>query len=242
MRTPVTAALAAALSVTLPAYAASDADLAEIGAQLKQMKRDLRTLPEGSPMRSRTLLALAAALIIVSPFAYAEKAHVHGVAELNVSVEGATLRLALESPLDNLLGFERAPKGDQELNNVRRVASQLRQADKLFVPTPGAGCKLASVKVESAVIDPVLLGEAPVARTAAKAAQRDDQAGTGHEHADLDGEFIFHCAQPAALQGLEVRLFAAFPGYRQIRAQVVTAKRQSAAKLSPKASTLSWQP
>ena len=30
MRTPVTAALAAALSVTLPAYAASDADLAEI--------------------------------------------------------------------------------------------------------------------------------------------------------------------------------------------------------------------
>lgn len=193
-------------------------------------------------MLPHSLLAVAAALTIATPFAHAEKAHVHGVAELNVSVEGSTLRLALESPLDNLLGFERAPKGDQELNRVRRVVTQLRQADQLFVPTPGAGCKLTSVKLESAVIDPVLLGEAPVARTAAKAAQRDDQPGTGHEHADLDGKFIFHCAQPAALQGLEVRLFTAFPGYQQIRAQVVTAKRQSAAKLSPKANTLSWQP
>lgn len=41
MRTPVTAvtsALAAALSFTLPAHAAKDADLAEIRAQVKQMK------------------------------------------------------------------------------------------------------------------------------------------------------------------------------------------------------------
>nr|WP_281193218.1 DUF2796 domain-containing protein [Candidatus Accumulibacter aalborgensis] len=140
------------------------------------------------------------------------------------------------------MGFERAPKGDKELDKVRRAASPLRQADKLFVPTPGAGCKLASVKLGSAVIDPVLLGEAPVVMTAAKAALGDDQAGTGREHADLDGEFIFHCAQPAALQGLEERLFTAFPAYQQIRAQVVTAKRQSAAKLSAKANTLIWQP
>ncbi|MEF8697782.1 MAG: DUF2796 domain-containing protein [Candidatus Accumulibacter sp. UW26] len=64
--------------------------------------------------------------------------------------------------------------------------------------------------------------------------------GPGPQHADLDAEFFFHCAQPAALQGLEVKLFSAFPGYRQIRAQVVTGKRQSAARLSPKASTLRW--
>ena len=36
--TAVTAALAAALSFTLPAHAAKDADLAEIRAQVKQMK------------------------------------------------------------------------------------------------------------------------------------------------------------------------------------------------------------
>jgi hypothetical protein len=39
MRTPVTAALAAALSFTLPALAANDADLAQIRAQLKEMKQ-----------------------------------------------------------------------------------------------------------------------------------------------------------------------------------------------------------
>ncbi len=193
-------------------------------------------------MLSRTLLALAAALTIVNPVAHAEKAHVHGVAELSVGVENDTLRIALESPLDSLLGFERAPKGNKELDKVRRMANQLRQADKLFLPTPAAGCRLVNVKLESAVLDPALLGEAPVARSAAKATHGDHRAGTGHEHADLDAEFTFHCAQPAALQGLEVKLFDAFPGYRQIRAQVVTAKRQSAAKLSPQASTLNWQP
>ena len=38
MRTPVSAALVAALSFTLPAHAANEADLAEIRAQVKQMK------------------------------------------------------------------------------------------------------------------------------------------------------------------------------------------------------------
>ena len=191
-------------------------------------------------MLTRTLLALAAALTIVNPVAHAENAHVHGAAELNVGVENDTLRITLESPLDSLLGFERAPKGDKELDKVRRMANQLRQADKLFLPTPGAGCRLVNVKLESAVIDPAVLGEAPVVRTAANAALRDDRARTGQEHADLDAEFTFHCAQPAALRGLEVKLFDAFPGYRQIRAQVVTAKRQSAARLSPKTNTLNW--
>lgn len=188
-----------------------------------------------------TLPALAAALTIVSPVAHAEKAHVHGVAELNVGVEKDTLRIALESPLDSLLGFERAPKGDRELDKVRHMASQLRQADKLFLPTPGAGCKLVNVKLESAVLDPALLGEAPVAAASpAQAAARAPQPGANPAHADLDAEFSFRCAQPAALQGLEVKLFDAFPGYRKIRAQVVSARRQSAAGLSPKANTLNW--
>jgi hypothetical protein len=116
-------------------------------------------------MLPRALFAVTAALAIASPFAHAEKAHVHGVAELNVSVERDTLQIALESPLDSLLGFERGPQGKQELDRVRRMANRLREGDKLFVP---------------------------------------------------------------------------FPGYRQIRAQVVTGKRQSAARLSPKASTLRW--
>ncbi|MEF8697773.1 MAG: DUF2796 domain-containing protein [Candidatus Accumulibacter sp. UW20] len=112
--------------------------------------------------------------------------------------------------------------------------------NELFVPTPQAGCKLTKVTLVSAVIDPVLLGEAPVAMAAAQAARGGDQPGPGPQHADLDAEFIFHCAQPASLQGMEVKLFSAFPGYRQIRAQVVTGKRQSAARLSPKANTLRW--
>ena len=58
------------------------------------------------------------------------------VAELKVGVEKDTLRIALESPLDNLLGFERAPKGDQELDKFAEllfdmVAASEQHAERL---------------------------------------------------------------------------------------------------------------
>ncbi len=49
MRTPITAALAAALSGTLPAHAANDADLAEIRAQVKRIRADGDVHPGGNP-------------------------------------------------------------------------------------------------------------------------------------------------------------------------------------------------
>jgi hypothetical protein len=60
------------------------------------------------------------------------------------------------------------------------------------------------------------------------------------EHADLDADFLFNCAQPAKLTGLDVRLFQAFPNMRRIEAQVVTAKGQKATRLSSKMRFLSW--
>ena len=38
------------------------------------------------------------------------QAHVHGAVQLEVALDGPTLSIALEAPLDSLLGFERAPR------------------------------------------------------------------------------------------------------------------------------------
>ncbi|MBS1209277.1 MAG: ABC-type metal ion transport system, periplasmic component/surface adhesin [Proteobacteria bacterium] len=176
------------------------------------------------------------ALLLMAAFSAAvraEPAHVHGVAALDISVQGDTLRLALESPLDNLIGFEHAPSGDGEHAKVRTMARQLRQAWRWFVPNPEAACKLASVTLSSAVIAPVELGE-PVTKTAPAASQAEPG------HADLDAGFVFQCAHPLALKTMEVRLFDAFAGFRQIQVQSVTAKRQSAARLTPDARTFVW--
>lgn len=177
------------------------------------------------------LAALLAGLLLATP-ALAAKAHSHGTAELEVSLEGDVLSIRLESPLDNLLGFERRPQSEKDFSKVREMVAMLRTGDKLFVPTPAAACTLIGVKLESAPIAPELLGE--MAAPAAKADAHD------HEHADLDARYQFRCAKPAELKSVEVRLFDSFKRLRIINAQLAAGKVQRAAKLSARSRGLVW--
>jgi hypothetical protein len=54
-----------------------------------------------------------AALAGATP-ALAASPHEHGVARLDVAVDAGRVSFSLETPLDNLLGFERAPRTDAE--------------------------------------------------------------------------------------------------------------------------------
>lgn len=176
-------------------------------------------------------------LCLVATPAFAHKSHVHGVGKLEVVVDGEHLRLRLESPLDNLLGFERAPRDDKERAAVRDMTAKLRQGDRLFVPTAAARCRLAEVAIESRVLDPVLLSDVGVtARPAPRGAPQEGDDG----HADLVAQYRFVCDRPAALTGMQVRLADTFKGLRRIDAQVAAPGRQSAARLTTRARALSW--
>lgn len=168
-----------------------------------------------------TFLALAAAPVLAEHHHehHEHGAHQHGVAQLEVAVDGNTLTIHLESPLDNLLGFEHAPRTEPQRLAARNLLRTLRQGERLFAPTVAAGCKLAEAKVEA----PVLEG----------------QAGAG-EHADLDADWRFTCAQPALLTGMKVGLFAKYPGLKRLDAAVVSGKGQRAAKLTRGMPFLSW--
>ena len=152
--------------------------------------------------RTLLLLALAAALP-----AWAGKAHEHGVARLDLALEGTTLTIALATPLDGLLGFERAPRSAAEKRAAEKAVATLRAADTLFVIDPAAGCALASVALESA---PLKLGRA----TAAK----DDG------HGDLEGEFVFRCRSAPAF--IDAGLFNAFPRMSRIDVQLAAPQGQ----------------
>jgi hypothetical protein len=168
------------------------------------------------------LLNAAFAFTLALPAsAHAQHAHVHGVAKLEVAVEGSGLSVHLESPLQGLLGFEHAPRNDKERAVVAEMRKKLNEGGKLFAPTTAAQCKLKSVMIEAPTLD-------------AKPA-------SGHEaHGDLDADFQFTCAQPAKLTGVEVRLTDAFPNLRRIDAEVVSGKGQSASRLSSRMQFLSW--
>ena len=152
--------------------------------------------------KSLLLLALAAALP-----AWAGKAHEHGAARLDVALEGTTLTIALDTPLDGLLGFERAPRSEAEKRAAEKAVATLRAADALFVIDPAAGCALASVTLESA---PLKLGSAPAAK--------DDG------HGDLAGEFVFRCQAAPAF--LDAGLFKAFARMSRLDVQVAAPKGQ----------------
>lgn len=168
-------------------------------------------------------------LVLALPLAArAAPAHEHGAATLDVAVEGGVLTLALESPLDNLAGFEHAPKNDKQRAALARMETTLRGGEALFRPTPEAACRATAATVES----PFPSGaSAPGAK--ATAADTDG-------HAEASARWTFTCARPEGLRGVEVQLFTAFPGLRRLKVQAVTPRGQTAATLSAKQRLLSW--
>ena len=169
-------------------------------------------------------LAVAVAPLFVAGWALAGPTHEHGVARLDVAVDAGRVSIELDTPLDNLLGFERAPRTDAERDKATALVARLRAAEALFRIDPAAGCTLAKVDLVSAPLD---LGKA-AAGVAAGAAASD--------HSDLNGQFEFRCKNGARAGFVEVGLFDAFPALKRIELQVVTPRGQLKATLRKPAS------
>jgi hypothetical protein len=127
---------------------------------------------------------LAICLLAVSGFASA-----HGAPEMDVVVEGKKLLITLESPADNLLGFEHKPKNDTEKAKLKAVSEQLQNASNLFTIDASAQCKAAAPSVKM-----------------------PDFAKGGHS--DIDAEYHFECAAIPA--NISLPLWKNFAGFKSI--------------------------
>jgi hypothetical protein len=166
-----------------------------------------------------TWIALLALLVSAPALAQDKKAphaHQHGAARLQVSLEGRALQIAFEGPADNILGFERAPTTEAQRTTVARADEQLKQPAQLFTPTPAAECQPRPARVDMKLPPP----------------------GSRETHSEIEAEWRWDCAQPAALAHVDVGLFKAFPRLKQLRAQIVTARGQTTAVLRPSATRL----
>lgn len=188
----------------------------------------------------RTILLAAFATLLAAAPAQAHGPHEHGAARLDVAVDGSTVSIDLESPLANALPFEHAPSTPAQRQAVQDMAATLHKADTIFVLPAAAQCIVKEVKLESAALPAELLA-ASAAHQPAKSehAEHADHA-TEAEHADLDASFIFECAKPDALNGMDVNLFSAWPALHELRVQIASPTGQHAAELTPKAHTLKW--
>ena len=155
-----------------------------------------------------------AVLLLAASAGWAAKAHQHGVATLSVAVDGSMVELEFESPLENLTGFEHAPRNDGERRALQSMKDRFAQPQSLFVPAPAAGCRPAPVQLEL------------------------PEAGAGH--ADLHAVVSFECTTPAALRSVEVRLFEAFPRLQRVKGQLAAPGRQSGFELNRQKSRIDW--
>ncbi len=202
-------------------------------------------------MKILTLLTACTLLACVAP-AFAHGPHEHGVARLDVAVDGATVEINLESPLANALPFEHAPQDATQRLSVQNMAARLRQAETIFVFPEAAQCRIKKVTLGSEALPPDLLRATAAQHSEQKQAQKQKapmtpatdmeqgERGEHAEHADLDAQFTFECANPEALSGMDVRLFSTWTALHVLHVQIVSPSGQHGAELTEQAHTITW--
>jgi len=133
-------------------------------------------------------------------------AHVHGVGQLDIAIEGNKLVIALDGPADNLLGFEHAPKTAQEKATLQEVSRKMQDVRTLFVPNASAGCRLSQQTVKM-----------------------PEFKASGHS--DIEAEYDFVCT--AVPQDITLTAWANFPRYKKMVVNLALPGRQKQLTLLP---------
>jgi hypothetical protein len=156
-------------------------------------------------MKFTVATAVATALLLPAWAGAQHKAHVHGEVQVGIAVQGGTLTVQLEAPLDSLVGFEHRPRTSAQRQAAAEALATLNDVARLFKPTAAAGCSAGKPQIDATPLQP-LEGAPAVAPQPA--------------HADLEASYTFTCATPAALVVVELGLFDAFRRIQRIEVQV----------------------
>lgn len=158
-------------------------------------------------------------------------AHVHGVAELNVALDGSTLELQLQSPAMNLLGFEHAAQSAEDKAKVAAVQKLLEQPLSLFGLNEGQ-CTLTDHELESPLFE---------SNSTEKKHEEHAHSDTEHAHNDIHAHYQLACEQPDNLKQLDLtELFQRFPATEKIKVQLIGPSGQNGQELTAATPALSF--
>ena len=141
-------------------------------------------------------------------------AHVHGMATLDLVLDGEEMMMHLQSPLMNFLGFEHAPETEQQQSAYQEMMALLKRLDTLL-EVEGADCVAESIDVE----DPF-----------------DNSESDGH--ADIDVSYFLRCLAPENITSLKINLFDIYHQLETIEVQMVLPHAQQQLKLNPQRTTI----
>jgi hypothetical protein len=145
----------------------------------------------------------------------AKQAHLHGTAQLTLALEGNTLKISLESPAANIVGFEHKATSDKHIKAVEEAKASL-EASGLFVFS-GSDCSLKQAEVDmSSVIE-----------QGRQHRDHDDDEG----HSEISASYSYECAKGEKLETVSVNLMSRFPAVETLEVMWLTSRQQGATKL-----------
>ena len=160
--------------------------------------------------------------------------HVHGIAALNLALEGREVEIELDSPAANIVGFEHAPSSEADQAALDKAVVALKDGGQLFRFNDDAGCRMETANVVSELLEEEH-DEHEEHEGHAKDGHEDEEhehEGEGETHSDIEAAYHFVCDEPGKLTRLTVELFEAFPGMEKLKVQYVTQSKQGAAELT----------
>lgn len=166
--------------------------------------------------RSAALFLLLAASAAQAHDIRQHAPHVHGQASVDVALDQQTLEFALQAPGIGILDFERPPANAAEQSALARATALLQGGSWVTLPT-AAGCRLSGNDAKAEGFD------------ATAAAPPSGQ----HRHAGFSATLQYHCAKPAELRAIVVRLPALFPGLHEVIVNSATTHGQNRSVLTP---------
>ena len=154
-------------------------------------------------------------------------AHEHGAAELTVALSGNEVAINLQTPAFNVLGFEYAPKSDDEKGLLEESVAVL-EAGSLMQMNSDAQCTLTSATIQVDIADEEHEDEEY------EDEEHSDDAHEEETHSDIDVSYTLDCQQPDIIESLDASaLFEQFPNFEGIAVQWISDTQQSAANLTP---------
>lgn len=169
----------------------------------------------------RVALPLVAIALAYTPVAYAQTrqldAHVHGVGELKMAIEGTAVSMEFEAPGVDIVGFEYKASTSEDKQAVETALAILENPLALFVPPQAAGCSIADAHAELHIEN----------HDDHHDDEEDHDATEDHDeeevsHTAFEANYTLTCADPAQLSSLELTYFDTFPNSKELHLQFVT--------------------
>lgn len=132
--------------------------------------------------------------------------HEHGKGEMAITLDGTTLTVSLEAPLESFASFEHEPETPEQRQELQDVRADFMRVSRNVEINDQAGCEFSA---------------------------RDVAFRHSGSHGSIMVDYAFDCALPDELTSVRLRTFDAYPGLETVEAVFLSGDEQKAKMLDP---------